>query len=114
MSQQPFQPPQTSSAKPFNRRLVAQGRVLPPAGGLRVAARQHFVTQERIGVCLAFAVLYGIVYGARLVFGNSGDGAQRGDVLTPLYVVAGVAAALWCLGRLSARRAAQRRVRRGG
>jgi hypothetical protein len=95
MSQQPFQPSPTTSAKPFNRRLVAQGRVLPPAGGLSVESHKHLVTQERIGVCLALAALYGVVYGV-----------QRGDLLAPLYVVSGVATALCCLERWSAREAA--------
>ena len=70
MTQQPVEPSPTTSAKPFNRRLLAQGRALPPGGNQRAYARRHFLTQERIGWCLTAAVLYGIVYGARLVFAN--------------------------------------------
>ena len=103
MTQQPVEPSPATSAEPFNRRLLAQGRALPPGGAQRAYARRHFVTQERIGWCLAAAALYGVVYGARLVFANGAPGAARGDFLTPLYVVLGAAAAL-ALASLRARR----------
>ncbi|MGC6487810.1 MAG: hypothetical protein ACON4Z_09215 [Planctomycetota bacterium] len=110
--------PSAPAAKPFNRRLLAQGRALPPGGEQRVPARAHFATQERIGFALALAALYGVVYGVRLVFANGPDGAARGDFVTPLYVVLGVAVALAAVVRLAGRGPRRsprpRRARRDG
>lgn len=111
MTQQPVEPSRTASAKPFNRRLLAQGRALPPGGAQRTYAPRHFVTQERLGWCLAASALYGVVYGARLVFAGGAQGAARGDFLTPLYVVLGAAAAL-AVTSLRARRSSPRARRK--
>ncbi|MEC8651385.1 MAG: hypothetical protein VXY92_02390 [Planctomycetota bacterium] len=109
----PQQPAPPQPAKPFNRRLLAQGRALPPAGEMRAPSKSHLVTQERLGVGLALVVLYGVVYGARLVFANGPEGAARGDFLTPLYAVIGfgvfLAVVTRCVGRRAPR--ARRKVR---
>jgi len=71
---------------------------------MRVECKSHLITQERLGAGLALVVLYGVVYGARLVFANGPEGAARGDWRTPLYVVVGFAAVLGVVARLAGQR----------
>ena len=109
----PQQPASPQPVKPFNRRLIAQGRALPPTGAMRVESRSHLVRQERLGVGLALVVLYCVVYGARLVFAGGPEGDARGDLLTPLFVVVGFAAFLAAVARFAGRKGprARRKVR---
>jgi len=83
---------QPSSVKPFNRRLLAQGRALPPTGQMRAERRGHLRRQDLLGYAIAALALYGVIYGVRLVLANGPEGAARGDFSTPLYGVVGVAA----------------------
>lgn len=92
MPRPPNPEPAAPASRPFNRRLLAQGRSLPPAGPRRVVHRRHFRSQELLGAAIASLAFYGVVYGVRLVFANGPEGAARGDFLTPAYATAATVA----------------------
>jgi hypothetical protein len=101
----PTPEPAAPASQPFNRRLLAQGRSLPPAGPRRVVHRGHLRRQDLLGAAIAALALYAVVYGVRLVFANGPRGLARGDFLTPAYVTAAIAAVAAACSWFARRRA---------